>query len=89
MGQVIKRSGKRQIFSAAKIRRSIQKTARKAKLSPVKTKQLVKEVGDTVIKAYKGKRLVKSTVLRRSILGRLKRKSRAAASVWRRHKKKK
>ncbi len=88
MGQVIKRSGKRQRFSAEKIRRSIQKTARKSKLSPIKTKQLVKEVGDAVIKTYKGKRLVKSAVLRRSILGKLKRKSRAAASVWSRHKKK-
>ena len=89
MGQVIKRGGRRQAFSAAKIRRSIQKTARAAKLSPTKTKQLVKEVGDAVIRAYKGKRLVKSTVLRRSILGRLKKRSRAVATVWRRYKKKK
>ena len=89
MGQVIKRGGRKQAFSAAKIRKSIQKTARRSKLSPAKTKQIVKEVGDAVIKAYKGKRLIKSTAIRRSILGRLQRKSRAAASVWRNYKKKK
>jgi len=89
MGKVIKRSGRKQAFSAAKIRRSIQKTAKKAKLSPTKTKQIVKEVGDPVIKLYKGKGLVKSTVIRKSILGRLQRRSSAAASVWRKYKKKK
>jgi len=89
MGKVIKRRGRKQAFSAAKIRKSIQKTARKAKLSPAKTKQIVKEVGDPVIKFYKGKRLVKSTAIRRSILGRLQRRSRVAASVWRKYKKKK
>ena len=70
MGQVIKRGGRRQAFSAAKIRKSIQKTAGRAKLSPAKTKQLVKEVGDAVIRTYKGKGLVRSTAIRKSILGR-------------------
>ena len=88
MGQVVKRGGKkRQVFSAAKIRYSIQKAARDARLSPAKASKLVKEISDAVVKQYKGKRIVKSTVLRRSILGRLDRKMKSVSSAWRRYEK--
>ena len=88
MGQVIKRGGKKkQVFNAAKIRYSIQKASRDARISPAKTKELVKEIGDAVIKQYKGKRVVKSIVLRRSILGRLGRRVKSVASAWRKYEK--
>ena len=44
MGVVIKRGGRRQVFSGAKIRRVIQKSAREAGISSAKTKELVKSV---------------------------------------------
>lgn len=87
MGQVIKRGGKRQVFSAIKIRKSIQEAGKDARFSPAKIRELVKEVGDAVIKQYKGKRVVKSIVLRRSILGRLDRRVKSVASAWRRYEK--
>ena len=88
MGQVIKRGGKkRQVFNSAKIRKSIQKAAKDVKFSPTKIKELVKEVGNAVIKQYKGKRVVKSIVLRKSILGRLDRRVKSIASAWKRYEK--
>ena len=88
MGQVIKRGGKkRQVFNSAKIRKSIQKAAKDVKFSPTKIKELVKEVSNAVIKQYKGKRVVKSIVLRKSILGRLDRRVKSIASAWKRYEK--
>ncbi|MBU2104318.1 MAG: hypothetical protein KKF67_00880 [Nanoarchaeota archaeon] len=89
MTQVIKKGGKRQAFSPSKIRASIKAAAREARLPQTKAQKLVKEVGDSVISFYKKKRIVKSTAIRKSILGRLERKAKAVASAWRRHKKKK
>ncbi|MEK6898104.1 MAG: ATP cone domain-containing protein [Nanoarchaeota archaeon] len=89
MGVVIKRGGRRQVFSGAKIRRVIQKSAREAGISSAKTKELVKSVGEGVIKYYKNKRTVRATQIRRAILGRLERTAKSVASAWRRYDKKK
>jgi len=87
MGYVIKRGGKKQLFSSARIRKSIQEAAKDARFSPAKTREFVKEIGNSVIKQYKGKRSLKSIVLRRSILGRLDRKVKSVANAWRRYEK--
>ncbi|MFH1801629.1 MAG: ATP cone domain-containing protein [archaeon] len=89
MTQVIKRGGKRQAFNPSKIRNAIKSAAKEAKLPRAKIQRLIKEVGDSVVDFYKKKRIVKSTVLRRSILRRLERKSKAVASAWRRYERKK
>jgi transcriptional regulator NrdR family protein len=88
MTQVIKRGGKRQAFSPSKIKNSIKAAAREAGLSRSKIEKLVKEVGDSVVAFYRKKRVVKSTILRKSILRRLERKAKSVASAWRRHEKK-
>ena len=89
MGKVVKKGGKKgQAFSPAKVRKSIQKSAKDAKLSKAKTDALLKEVADPVISQYKKKR-VKSSDLRRSILGRLDRKSKKVASAWKKYDRKK
>ena len=89
MGQVIKKGGRRQTFNAAKIRSSIQRAAKEAKFSPAKISQLVREVGEEVIKFYKNKRLVRVNVIRRSVLGRIERRASSVANAWRRYERKK
>jgi len=89
MGQVIKRSGKRQAFSAAKIRKSISGAAKRAGFSPTKTRELVKDVGESVIKLYKGKRLVRTSAIRKSILGRVDKRVKSVGRAWRVAEKKK
>ena len=84
MGKVIKRGGRKQAFSSAKIKRSVYKAARETKLSASKIKELVKDVAEPVIKLYKNKRTVKSVVLRRSILKRLDRRAKSVSAAWRR-----
>ena len=83
MSTVIKRGGKTQVFSAAKIRRAIQRAAREAKISASATRELIRDVGDAVVKEYRNRR-VRSTELRRSILKRLDRRTKSVASAWRR-----
>ena len=87
MGIVIKRDGKKQKFSAGKIRRSIQKAAHEAGVSASRAKELIHDVADAVIKEYQNKK-TKAAYLRRIILRRLDRKSRSVSSAWRRFDKK-
>ncbi len=90
MTQVIKRGGsRRQSFSPAKIKKSIEGAVKEAGFSRGKVEETVKKVGNAVIDFYKKKRVVKATAIRRSILGRLGRISKAVVSVWKRHEKKK
>ena len=83
MGTVIKRDGKTQAFSAAKVRRSVQRAARDVKLSAEKTRELIRDVADSVVNKYKNRR-VKSTELRRVLLRRIDRRVKSVASAWRR-----
>ena len=85
MGAVIKRSGRRQAFSAAKVRRSVQRAAREARISTARTRELMRDVSDAVVKRYKGRKTVKTTDLRRAILGRLDRRVKYVSAVWRRY----
>jgi len=89
MVQVIKRGGRRQKFIPAKIKNSIKKAATGARISPARTRELVKDVGESVIDLYKRKKLVKSVDLRKSILGRLNRRMKSVASAWKKGEKKK
>lgn len=89
MGQVIKKGGRKQAFNAAKIRKSIHRAAKKAGFSPAKTRELVKDVGESVIKLYKGKRLVRTSAIRKSILGKVDRRVKSVGRAWRVAEKKK
>lgn len=89
MVQVIKRGGRRQKFIPAKIKNSIKKAAKAARVSPAKTRELVKDVGESVIDLYKRKKLVKTIDIRKSILGRLNRRAKSVASAWKKSEKRK
>ncbi len=85
MGVVIKRDGKKQVFTAAKIKKAVEKAAKDAGISSLKRNKLIKEVAVPAINLYKGKRAVKSVELRKSILRRLGRKAKSVVSAWRRY----
>lgn len=89
MVQVIKRGGRRQKFMPEKIRKSIRGAATRAKISQAKTRELVSDVGNSVIDFFKKKRLVKTVDIRKSILGRFNRRVKSVASAWKRSEKKK
>ena len=89
MGYVIKRGGKKQKFIPSKIRNSIKKAAKEARISDTKTKELIKEISEPAINFYKKKRFVKTTELRKSILGRISRRAKSVATAWKKHEKRK
>lgn len=89
MTNVIKRDGKKQAFSPAKLRNSVLAAARDAKVPSAKAKKLVAEVADPVIALAKKKRVIKVIALRKSILGRLETRLKSVANAWRRYEKKK
>jgi len=82
MVQVIKRGGKRQKFMPEKIKNSIKKAAMRVRISPTKTRDLVNDVGNSVIDLIKKKKFVKTVDIRRSILGRLNRRMKSVASAF-------
>lgn len=84
MGIVVKNGGRKQAFSSAKIRKSIEKVAKDAKLNKTKIKSLLKEVAEPVIKLYSKERSVKATALRKSILRGLDRRIKRVSQAWRR-----
>lgn len=83
--KVVKKNGEKQVFVAAKVRRSVEKAAKEAKYSLSARKELVKEVAEPVIKLYKKKKVVKAADLRKAILGRLDRKAKRVSVAWRRY----
>ncbi|MBU0457477.1 MAG: ATP cone domain-containing protein [Nanoarchaeota archaeon] len=80
---VLKRNKKKQQFMPIKIRHSVEKAAKEAKLSSARVKQLVLDVAEPVIELAKKKKVVKSTDLRRAILGRLDRRTKKTSKAWR------
>ena len=89
MTQVIKRGGGRQKFMPEKIRKSIRKAATGSRISQAKTRDLVNDVGNSVIDLFKNKKIVKTVDLRKSILGRINRRVKSVASAWKKVEKKK
>lgn len=84
MAKVIKRDKRKQQFSRTKLEKSIEKAAKEAKISAARIKTIVKEISEGVYAHVRKKKLVKSTDLRRYVLGRLERRSKAATAAWRR-----
>jgi transcriptional regulator NrdR family protein len=89
MTKVVKKDGKKEAFSPAKIRKSVESAAKDAGLTSVKAKKLIVEVAEPVIALCKRKNLVKVADLRRSILGRLDKRAKRVSAAWRRYDKRK
>jgi transcriptional regulator NrdR family protein len=89
MTSVVKRGGIKQRFSPSKLKKSIEKALKDAKVPKAKRDRLVKEVGGAVIALFKRRKLVKTTEIRKAVLTRLVKKSKAAVAAWKRSEKKK
>ncbi len=88
MTTVIKKGGKTEAFSPAKLKSSVSKSAKDAKLTSAKIKKLVEEVAEPVIALCKKKKTVKAVDIRRSLLGRLDRRAKSVSLSWRRYQRK-
>ncbi len=88
MATVIKRDGKRQAFSPMKVKNSILKAAKDARISPMRANELVSNIVQPVSNLVRAKNIIKATDIRRSILGRLDRQLKAVSNSWRKHEKK-
>ena len=86
---VLKRSGKKQAFSRAKLESGIRKALKEGRVTGKKASDITKEIADGVTKSIRRKRLVKAVKIREMTLGRLERRSKAAATAWKRYDKKK
>ena len=82
---VIKRGGRRQRFSAAKLRHSIERAAREGKVRAAQRVVIAREISTGILGTLRARRSVRSSELRRMVLGRLGRRSRASVAAWRRH----
>ena len=89
MTNVIKKGGKKQAFSPAKLRNSIIAAAKDAKLSKSKINQLVKDVAEPLVALIKKKRVIRVSSIRKSIIGRLDRRAKSVENAWKRFEKKK
>ena len=85
---VIKKSGRKQSFSAAKLKKSVMMAAKEAGLSKTMKKRLVTKVVNPVIRAAAKKKTIKSSALRKSILSKLNRYSKAVLKSWKTYERK-
>ena len=84
---VIKKGGKRkEIFNADKIIKSVANAAKDAKLAPAK---FLKEIAEPTIKYFQKKKIVKTSDIKKSILRKLAKKSKAVLRAWKMYEKKK
>jgi len=85
MVKVVKRGGAEEEFIPDKIRESVSKAAKEAGLAVDKIRVLVREIAEPVIQLFGKKEVVKTSELRKSLLGRLDRKAKKVSIAWRKH----
>ena len=85
MTTVIKRGGRKQDFSAYKIRQSVSSAAKDAGLPLFQRWGLVMQVANPVIAACQKKESIRSSAIRTMVVKKLQRKSKAAASAWKKY----
>jgi len=86
---VIKKNGRKQSFSVAKLKRSVARAAKEAGLNKTATRKVISKVAGPIIAAVKKKETIKSSALRKSIMAKLNRYSKPTAKVWRGYERKK
>lgn len=77
-----------QAFIPAKIKRAVERAAKEAGVAPTQIGDLIADVAEPVIELYKKKRVVKTSELRRSLLGRLERRAKKVSVAWKKYDKK-
>ena len=85
MTEVIKRDNRKQKFSLSKLENSITKAAKEAKLSPIKGKELSKDISQGIHTLVKRRKSIRTTEIRKKVLKRLESRSRAIVLSWQRY----
>jgi transcriptional regulator NrdR family protein len=85
--QVIKKGGKRETFRAAKLVGSIRGACKDARLSAIRTKQVVKKVSGPVLRFAAKRKTVRAAILRKKVLAGLRKAEPAVAKAWLRYEK--
>ena len=88
MATIIKKSGKKEKFIPAKVKKSVEKASKEAKITPVKIREISKEITDSISNLVKRKKIMRASELRKAVLGRLERRAKKAAAAWRKYDKK-
>ena len=83
VSRVLKRSGKRERFSRAKLQRSIERAAKDAGISPSRRRELALDLVDSVLDNMKKRSSMSAVELRERVLSSLDRQARSVASAWR------
>ncbi|KKS81991.1 MAG: hypothetical protein UV58_C0014G0037 [Candidatus Wolfebacteria bacterium GW2011_GWC1_43_10] len=82
---VIKRGGKKEPFSAAKIKKSIRDVAKDAHLSRVRVKRAVSKVSRAALKLAAKRKIIATATLKKTILSQLTKVEPTAAKAWRKY----
>ena len=88
MVNVIKRNGRRQKFSKAKLASSIEKAARESGMNAIRARDICDRMSADIAKRIRDRDEIRSSDLRRRVLGRLDRSAKRIAACWRRHERK-
>jgi len=80
--EVIKKGGKREKFKPEKLKRSIRRACKDAKISAVKAKKIVSKVAAPVLRFARKRKAIKNAVLRTKVLAGLRKAEPAAAKAW-------
>ena len=89
MTKVLKGNRKKQTFNTAKIRSSIRAAAKEAKLSTARAQRLARSLSIHVAKGLKGKKVVRTSSIKRAILAHLRKEAKPVARAWKRYERKK
>jgi transcriptional regulator NrdR family protein len=90
MAYVLKKgSGKKQVFSPAKLKKSIDGALKDADVKIEKRRQIIDEIVKPISEIVKKKKSISASDLRKSVLGRLETRSKKAVQKWKAFEKKK
>lgn len=83
MVKVLKKGRKKQAFKAAKVRKSILRAAKEARVSASKRQKIAKMLSKHIAKGVRGKKTVRASDIRKAVLAHLGKQAKPAARAWR------
>ena len=84
--QIIKKGGKKEVFRAEKLKKSIRAACKDAHISPVRTKKAITKVAGPVLRFAAKRKTVRAATLRKKVLAGLRKAEPLAAKAWLRYK---
>jgi len=83
--EVIQRGGRHESFRPEKLKRSIRKACKAARISAVRAKRIVAKVSGPVLRFARKSKVVRTAVLRKKVLAGLRKAEPVAAKAWLRY----